>query len=64
MPITRQTSSTNNHPLASPDPVRITKLNRLADNITEPAAHLDAGTFQLLQLICEFDKNEGWDIRG
>ncbi len=35
-------------------------LARLGDEITEMAAHLDAGTFQLLKLICEFDEREGW----
>ena len=34
-----------------PDPNRVTKLNHLADNITELVAHLDAGTFQLLTAI-------------
>ncbi len=54
MPNTQQIPSTN------PDPERVTRLNHLADDITELAAHLDAGTFQLLQLICEFDADEGW----
>ncbi len=40
------------------------QLNCLADNITELVAHLDAGTYQLLELICEFDKNEGWAGTG
>lgn len=43
-----------------PDPERIVNLNQMADGITELVAHLDAGTFQLLKLICEFDKKEGW----
>ena len=47
-----------------PDHNRITKLNHLADNITELVAHLDAGTFQLLKLISEFDNNEGWSGPG
>jgi hypothetical protein len=66
MPIAQHTSSTNKHPLAGnyTEPERITRLNHLADNITELVAHLDAGTFQLLQLICEFDKEEGWDGSG
>src|SRR5210317_187481 len=66
MPITQHTSSTNKNPLAGnyPVPERITRLNHLADNITELVAHLDAGTFQLLQLICEFDKEEGWEGPG
>ena len=66
MHTTQHTASTNKHPLAGsyPEPERITRLNHLADNITELVAHLDAGTFQLLQLICEFDKEEGWDGTG
>ncbi len=43
-----------------PDHERVIKLERMADGITELVAHLDAGTFQLLELICEFDQNEGW----
>jgi len=35
-------------------------LSRLGDDITQMAAHLDAGTFQLLKLIGEFDKRGGW----
>ena len=66
MSIAQHTSSTNKHPLAGnyPGHERIARLNHLADNITELVAHLDAGTFQLLQLICEFDKEEGWDGIG
>ena len=30
----------------------------MADGITELVAHLDAGTFRLLELICEFDQKE------
>jgi hypothetical protein len=40
------------------------KLLRLGDHITELAAHLDAGTFQLLKLIGEFDENGGWHGPG
>jgi hypothetical protein len=66
MPITQQTPTTSHHPSAGyfPDHERVTKLNHLADNITELVAHLDAGTFQLLKLICEFDKDEGWEGPG
>lgn len=42
----------------------IVKLKKMADGITELAAHLDAGTFQLLELICEFDKRSGWEGPG
>jgi hypothetical protein len=47
-----------------PDHERVIKLERMADGITELVAHLDAGTFQLLELICEFDQNEGWSGPG
>ena len=47
-----------------PDHEHVTRLERMADGITELVAHLDAGTFQLLELICEFDKNEGWSGPG
>src|SRR5690606_1139715 len=36
----------------------------LADQITELAAHLHAGTFRLLELIREFDACEGWAGEG
>ena len=66
MPITQQTTPTSHHPRAGfyPDNKRVIKLNHLADNITELVAHLDAGTFRLLKLICEFDKDEGWEGPG
>ena len=47
-----------------PDHERVTALNRMADGITELVAHLDAGTYQLLKLICEFDENNGWSGPG
>ena len=47
-----------------PDHERVIELERMADGITELVAHLDAGTFQLLELICEFDKNDGWEGPG
>jgi hypothetical protein len=47
-----------------PDHERVIELDRMADGITELVAHLDAGTFQLLELIGEFDKNEGWSGPG
>ncbi len=47
-----------------PDPERIVNLQQMADGITELVAHLDAGTFQLLKLIAEFDQNEGWSGPG
>jgi hypothetical protein len=39
---------------------RTIKLEKMADGITELVAHLDAGTYQLLQLIYDFDREEGW----
>ena len=59
---TQQNSSADDHIRAGyyPDHERVVELERMADGITELVAHLDAGTFQLLELICEFDKNEGW----
>ena len=65
-------SATNLHPHIDklpraayyPDPDRVVQLERMADGITELVAHLDAGTFLLLELICEFDKNEGWSGPG
>lgn len=47
-----------------PDAQHFTSLERLGDDITEMAAHLDAGTFQLLKLIGEFDENGGWHGAG
>jgi hypothetical protein len=58
---TQENPNTDHHPRAGyyPDHERVIKLERMADGITELVAHLDAGTFQLLKLICEFDQNEG-----
>jgi hypothetical protein len=36
------------------------ELERLGDEIAELAAHLDAATARLLDLICEFDARGGW----
>jgi hypothetical protein len=36
------------------------QLRALADRITELAAHIDAATFQWLELIREFDARGGW----
>jgi 5-methylcytosine-specific restriction endonuclease McrA len=62
MPNAENYPQTNHHPSAGyyPDHPRVIELDRMADGITELVAHLDAGTFQLLELICEFDENEGW----
>jgi hypothetical protein len=47
-----------------PDPQHIEDLSRLADEITEMAAHLAAGTCELLELIQIFDEEEGWCLPG
>jgi hypothetical protein len=39
-------------------------LSQLGDDITELAAHLDAGTYQLLELIGQFDEKGGWHGTG
>jgi len=39
-------------------------MSRLGDEITEMAAHLAAGTCQLLELIHIFDEEEGWSAPG
>jgi 5-methylcytosine-specific restriction endonuclease McrA len=45
--------------VTTPEP--IAELDRLGDEIAELAAHLDAATAQLLDLIREFDVREGWN---
>ena len=47
-----------------PDPEHFESLSRLGDEITEMAAHLDAGTYRLLELIREFDEQGGWHGTG
>ena len=47
-----------------PDPQHIEDLSRLGDEITEMAAHLAAGTCQLLELIAIFDEEGGWQGPG
>jgi hypothetical protein len=66
MYITQESPRTDDHIRAGyyPDHQRVIELERMADGITELVAHLDAGTFQLLELIREFDKNEGWEGPG
>ena len=61
-----QTPPANDQIIAGyfPPHERITKLEKMADGITELVAHLDAGTYQLLQLIHEFDQEEGWAGEG
>lgn len=66
MPVTQQIPSTNDQIRAGyyPPHEREIKLEKMANGITELAAHLDAGTFQLLELIGEFDEQEGWAGEG
>src|SRR5438067_3797189 len=45
--------------LATPHPAA--ELDRLGDEIAELAAHLDAATARLLELIREFDARGGWN---
>ena len=47
-----------------PDPERAEVLLRLGHEISEMSAHLDAGTYQLLQLIGRFDQQGGWHGTG
>src|SRR4030095_12984237 len=42
-------------------PSRVQELDRLADEIAELSAHLDAATARLLALIREFDARGGWN---
>ena len=43
-----------------PTPERELELQRMGDEIAELAAHLDAATARLLELIREFDARGGW----
>ena len=51
-------------PNGFPDPERHLRLACLENKITELAAHINAATFQLLVLIHEYDKQEGWGLHG
>ncbi len=57
MPETSRKPLRNTPLLQSGTPETIT---RLGDDITQMAAHLDAGTYQLLELIGRFDEMGGW----
>ena len=48
------------NPIVAPDTSRTAELERLGDEIAELAAHLDAATAHLLDLIREFDARGGW----
>ena len=62
MPETPHNSLPNTHTTRAPDHFK--SMSRLGDDITQMAAHLDAGTYQLLKLIAEFDENGGWHGTG
>jgi len=47
-------------PRVVPTHPNIVELDRLGDEIAELAAHLDAATARLLDLIREFDARGGW----
>ena len=47
-----------------PNPEYRKYCDRLADEITQLAGHLDAGTYQLLKLLGDFDENDGWGGDG
>ncbi len=51
-------------PCGLPDPEHHLRLARLETKITELAAHINAATFQLLKLICEYDEQDGWWQHG
>jgi Domain of unknown function (DUF222)/HNH endonuclease len=48
------------NPIAEPNTARTDELERLGDEIAELAAHLDAATARLLELIRDFDARGGW----
>src|SRR5437762_8321355 len=48
-------------PMLVPTPEPIAEVDRLGDQIAELAAHLDAATARLLELIREFDERGGWN---
>ena len=47
-----------------PNPEYRKYCDRMADEITQLAGHLDAGSYQLIKLIGDFDDNEGWGGDG
>ena len=47
-----------------PDPEYRQYCDQLADQITELSGHLNAGNYQLLKLIGEFDEKKGWSGEG
>jgi len=63
-PIPRQRPATLPSARHYPDPQHFEDLSRLGDEITEMAAHLAAGTCELLELIQIFDEEGGWHGSG
>ncbi|MCH8056388.1 MAG: DUF222 domain-containing protein [Proteobacteria bacterium] len=63
-PLPRQQPSRLPSARRFPDPQHTEDLSRLGDEITEMAAHLAAGTCQLLELIAIFDEEGGWQGPG
>ncbi|MCH8057624.1 MAG: DUF222 domain-containing protein [Proteobacteria bacterium] len=63
-PLPRQQPSRLPSARHCPDPQHTEDLSRLGDEITEMAAHLAAGTCQLLELIAIFDEEGGWQGPG
>ena len=48
-----------------PEPLyHVENLSRLGDEITELAAHLDAGEYRFLVLVEAFDRDGGWQLPG
>ena len=54
----------NIHHYGPRDPKYLEDLERLEDDISELAAHINAGTYRLLKLICIYDEKEGWGEHG
>lgn len=50
----------DNHQYGPRDPAYLAGLERLEGDICELAAHINAATYQLLKLICDYDEKEGW----
>jgi len=62
--MTKSTLSAAAQVPAYPDPERAEVLLRLGDEITQLSAHLDAGTYRLLELLATFDERGGWHGTG
>lgn len=62
--IMRPTESAIPAPEAGPNPARVKALKQLGERISELSAHLDAGEYQLLKLVEEFDRELGWGSCG